>query len=134
VFFFLLPGVPEWWLSRNDFAFLKRSLRDDGLDDATVDDLLEGVRPPGALHAAIDWYRASFRDGASKRIALAKVEAPMLSIWGDRERHLDPELAAPPHDWVPNARVVHVPQGSHWVHHDAPAEVASLLVDHFKLS
>jgi pimeloyl-ACP methyl ester carboxylesterase len=127
VFFFLLPRLPEWWLSRHDFAFVKRGLRDDGLDDATVDDLIEGIRPAGALHAAIDWYRASFR-----RIAPAKVEAATLAIWGDRERHLDAELAEPPHDWVPNARVAHVPSGSHWVHHDAPEEVAALLVEHFR--
>jgi pimeloyl-ACP methyl ester carboxylesterase len=132
VFFFLLPRLPEWWLSRRDFAFVKRSLRDDGLDTATIEDLLEGIRPPDALRASIDWYRASFRDGVKKRITLAKVEHPMLAIWGDRERHFDAELAEPPRDWVPNARVAHVANGSHWVHHDAPEEVGALLVEHFR--
>jgi pimeloyl-ACP methyl ester carboxylesterase len=97
-----------------------------------IGDLLEGIRPPGALRAAIDWYRASFRDGARKRIVPSKVEIPTLVVWGDRERHLVPELAEPPADWVPRAHVVHVPEGSHWVHHDAPEKVAALLVEHFR--
>ena len=123
VFFFLIPWLPEWWMSRNDFRFLARALTDDGLSNEVVQDLLEGVRPPGALHAAVDWYRASFRDGARKLLVPKKVELPTLVVWGDRERHFDPELATPPLDWVTNARVEHVPEGSHWVHHDAPERV-----------
>ena len=131
VFFFLLPRIPEWFLARNDFRFLHQSLEDDGLSPETARDLFEGVKPEGALHAAIDWYRASFRDGARKRIAPKKVDIEMLSIWGDRERHLDPELATPPADWVTRARVEHVAEGSHWVHHDAPEKVSRLLIEHF---
>lgn len=48
VFFFLLPWLPEWWLSRKDFRLVRRSLADDGLSSSVVDDLIEGVRPPGA--------------------------------------------------------------------------------------
>ncbi len=132
VFFFLLPWLPEWLLARRDFQFMRRSLAEDGLGPDVIADLLEGVRPPGALHAAIDWYRASFRDGVRKRLAPVKVELPVLVIWGDRERHLVPELADPPAEWVKDARVAHVAGGSHWVHHDAPEEVARLLVEHLR--
>ncbi len=130
IFFFLLPWIPEWWLARRDFRFLRQALAADGLGDAVVDDLLEGVRPPGALHAAINWYRASFRDVARKRVVPKKVDLPTLVVWGDRETHLDPELATPPADWVSHVRIEHVPEGSHWVHHDAPAKVTALLLVH----
>ncbi|HEY2513204.1 MAG TPA: alpha/beta fold hydrolase [Polyangiaceae bacterium] len=132
VFFFLLPLLPEWFLGRNDFRFVRRSLADDGLSPETIEDLLEGLRPAGALGAAVDSYRAAFQDGLRKRIVPTKVDVPVLSIWGDRERHLDPELAEPPRDWVSAARVAHVPDASHWVHHDAPDRVAELLVEHFR--
>jgi len=132
VFFFLLPRLPEWWLSRQDYRFLRRSLADDGLPEAMVTDLLEGVRRPGALHAAIEWYRTSFREGAGKRLTPRKVEVPVLVVWGDREKHLDAALANPPPDWVPHVRVEHIPEGSHWVHHDAPERVAALLAEHFR--
>ena len=70
IFFFLLPWLPEWWLARRSFRFTHRSLADDGLAADVIDDLLEGVRPKGALHAAITMFRASFRDAAKKLIAL----------------------------------------------------------------
>jgi pimeloyl-ACP methyl ester carboxylesterase len=132
VFVFQLPWLPERLLGRRDFRFLRRSLADDGLAPDVVSDLIEGVTPPGALHAAIDWYRASFRDGASGKIKPVKVSAPALVVWGDRERHLDPELATPPPEWVTDARVEHVPEGGHWVQHDAPERVSALLVKHFR--
>jgi pimeloyl-ACP methyl ester carboxylesterase len=132
IFFFLIPWIPEWWLSRKKFRFLHRSLADDGLPATVIDDLLEGVRPPGALHAAIDSIRASFRDGARKLLVPKEVDLPTLIVWGDREQHFDSVLATPPADWVPNARLEHVPQGSHWVHHDEPEAVTRLLLERFR--
>jgi pimeloyl-ACP methyl ester carboxylesterase len=131
VAFFLLPWAPEWFLSRDDFRVVRRSLADDGLSPETINDIIEGIRPPGATHAAVNWYRASFRGGLDKHQLAAKVEVPALVIWGDRERYLDPELAVPPPDLVTRARVEHVPEASHWVQHDAPEKVAQLLIEHF---
>jgi pimeloyl-ACP methyl ester carboxylesterase len=132
IFFFQLPWAPEWLLGRNGFRFVHRALAEDGLAPDVIDDLLEGIRPPGALRAAIDWYRAGFRDGIAKRHVVANVEIPTLVVWGDRERHLDPELAEPPPGWVTHARVVHVPEASHWVPLDAPERVSTLLIEHFR--
>lgn len=130
VFFFLLPWLPEWWLSRRDFGFIERALVADGLSEGVVRDLLEGIRPPGALRAALNWYRANFRDVARKRFSPKKVDLPTLVVWGDREKHLDPELATPPAEWVSDVRVEHVPEAGHWVHHDAPERVSALLLSH----
>jgi pimeloyl-ACP methyl ester carboxylesterase len=132
VLFFQLPWLPEMILSRQNLGLLRRSLADDGLSSDSVVDLLEGVRHPGALRAAINWYRAGFRDVVMQRLAPSRVDIPTLVVWGDRERYFDPELADPPPDWVTNARVVHIPGGSHWVHHDAPEKVSALLIDHFR--
>jgi pimeloyl-ACP methyl ester carboxylesterase len=131
VLFFLLPWAPEWYLSRNDFGFVRSSLADDGLSPETIADILEGIRPPGATHAAVNWYRASFRGGLAKHQLTAKVEVPTLVIWGDRDRYLDPELAVPPQELVTRARIEHVPGASHWVQHDAPDRVGKLLIEHF---
>jgi pimeloyl-ACP methyl ester carboxylesterase len=107
------------------------SLADDGLSPEDIDDLLEGVRSPRALRAAIDWYRAGFWDGVRGRLPRAKVDVPTLAIWGDKEQHLNAPLADPPADWASSVRVVHLPEASHWVHHDAPDKVAALLIEHF---
>lgn len=130
VFFFQLPWVPQWCFSSGNFRLLHRSLLADGLPEGVVRDLLDGIRPTGALEAAIHGYRASLRDLVRKRFVPTRVNVPTLIVWGDRERYLDPELATPPIDWVTDARVEHVPEGSHWVHHDAPDKVNALLLSH----
>jgi pimeloyl-ACP methyl ester carboxylesterase len=132
--FFQLPRLPEMLLSGHDFRLLRRSLADDGLSPDAVVDLLEGIRPPGALRAAINWYRAGCLDVIRQRLPPRRVVVPTLVIWGDRERYLDRELADPPSDYVTGARVVHIPEASHWVHHDAPEQVSALLIDHFRVS
>jgi pimeloyl-ACP methyl ester carboxylesterase len=131
IFFFQIPWLPEWLMSRRDFRLMRSALAKDGLHPDTVSDLLEGVRPSGALTAALNWYRAVFRDGLKKRFQPREVDAPTLIIWGDRERYFDPELADPPPEWVSNVRMEHIREASHWVHHDSPEKVASLLIDHF---
>ncbi len=121
----------EWWLARKDFAFIRSSLADDGLASDVVEEFIDALRPPGALRAALNWYRASFRDGARKRLRPKKVAPSTLVIWGEAERHLDRDLSVPTTDWVQTTSTTYVAGASHWVHHDAPARVNELLVEHF---
>lgn len=37
-------------------------------------------------------------------------------------------MAEPPKRWVPNARVEHIPDASHWVQNAAPERVNELLL------
>jgi pimeloyl-ACP methyl ester carboxylesterase len=131
IFFFQIPWLPELMLAQRDFQMVRHALAKDGLPPDTISDLLEGVRPEGALTATINWYRAVFRDGLRRRFQPRKVDVPAMIIWGDGERYLDPELADPPAGWVSNVRTEHIHEASHWVHHDSPERVASLLIDHF---
>ena len=84
----------------------------------------------GAVSAAVNYYRAGIRRGfAGRQAAISPIAAPVLVIWGDRDRYLGSELATPPADLVPNARVVHIPEASHWVQTAAPVRVNQLLLD-----
>ncbi len=96
-----------------------------------IDEFIDAQRAPGALAAALNWYRASFRDGLRRRLDPKKVKTPTFIIWGEAERHLERELSVPPDGWVENARTVYVPDASHWVHHDAPSRVTELLLERF---
>jgi pimeloyl-ACP methyl ester carboxylesterase len=61
---------------------------------------------------------------------LERIEAPVLVIWGERDRSLSRRLAEPPPLWVPNLlRVERLPNASHWVAEDSPREVNTLLLD-----
>jgi pimeloyl-ACP methyl ester carboxylesterase len=58
--------------------------------------------------------------------------APGPNTWGERDAYLNPELAEPEHDDVPNLdRVERLPDASHWVHHDEAERVNRLLIDFF---
>jgi epoxide hydrolase 4 len=85
---------------------------------------------PGALRAAINYYRAAFRTNPlAQAHTLRRVDIPTLVIWGDQDRYLGRELAEPDRGWVPDVRVERIAEASHWVQADAPERVNQLMVD-----
>jgi pimeloyl-ACP methyl ester carboxylesterase len=91
---------------------------------------VEAIARPGALTATLNYYRALLRNPRETRALLERIEAPVLVIWGERDRFLSRRLAEPPRLWVPNLlRVERLPDASHWVAEDRPREVNTLLLD-----
>jgi pimeloyl-ACP methyl ester carboxylesterase len=85
---------------------------------------------PGALTATLNYYRALLRNPGEMGALLERIEAPVLVIWGERDRFLSRRLAEPPPLWVPNLVCVErFPDASHWVAEDRPLEVNTLLLD-----
>ncbi|CAA9460301.1 MAG: Epoxide hydrolase [uncultured Rubrobacteraceae bacterium] len=133
VFFFQIPRLPEKLLSANDFAVLRAGFRRDAarhgaFSEEDVERYVEALARPGALTAAINYYRALFRGPSKTREKLRKIEAPTLVIWGEKDAFLSRELAEPGPLWVPNLRVERLPEASHWVAEDRPEEVNALLL------
>jgi pimeloyl-ACP methyl ester carboxylesterase len=135
MFFFQIPRLPEYLISRDDYSFAKRSLRADSKGSFTDEDLeryVEAWSQPGALTGMINYYRAMMRRSPRKTLSLMKpIEAPTLVIWGMRDRHIGSELAEPPHEWVPKVRVERIAEATHWVQHDASERVNELLLGFF---
>ena len=133
VLFFQLPVLPELVIRAGDFALLDRVFRRDArpgsFSDADVAAHKEALRQPGALTAALNYYRAAVRHARRRTLrAETRVEQPTLLIWGDRDRYLGPGMARGLERWVPRLRVEHVPEATHWVMADAPAQVNELLL------
>jgi pimeloyl-ACP methyl ester carboxylesterase len=130
MFFFQLPfGIPEAALAAGNYAALRRTFEVDGFPSTEVEPYVEAMKKPGAITAAMSYYRSAIRRGALGRSPKAKViDCPVLVIWGDQDRHLGKEMATPPPRFVPNARVVHIPEASHWVQNAAPEKVNELLL------
>jgi pimeloyl-ACP methyl ester carboxylesterase len=135
VFFFQIPRLPEEVIRAGDFALLRSVLgrepvRPGALTAEDIERYIEAIAQPGALTATINYYRALLRYPAGTRALLQRIEAPVLVIWGERDRFLSRRLAEPPHLWVPNlVSVTRLPDASHWVAEDRPLEVNTLLLD-----
>ena len=102
VFFFQLPRVPEWLLTRRGAGAVAKALRGGShVRSAWPPEELERYRReflrPGAARAALGYYRAFFRHPlAPRRAARSRaIEAPTLVLWGVEDQFLGEELIAP---------------------------------------
>jgi epoxide hydrolase 4 len=136
MFFFQIPGLPEYLLARDHYSFAKRSLRANAARGAFTDEDLERYveawSQPRALAGMIDYYRAALRRSPRKALAsLRPISVPTLVIWGERDAYLGAELAEPEPKWVPDVKVERIPTASHWVQHEEPGRVNELLIEFF---
>jgi len=163
VLFFQLPLLPELAFRAFDYAILDRILRREpvrpgAFDEEDIRRYRHALDRPGALTAAINWYRAAFRDGmmaggagqparrdsdgdgagrdaeggsgsVPNRRPRDPVQVPTLVIWGMRDRYLGPELLEGLDRWVGDLRVERITDASHWVLADAPERVGDLMLD-----
>jgi pimeloyl-ACP methyl ester carboxylesterase len=135
MFFFQLPRLPEAVIRAGDFAILRYVLRRDPVRQGAfaaeeIERYVEAMAQPGALTATLNYYRSLLRSPRQMKALLERIEAPVLVIWGERDRSLSRRLSDPPRLWVPNLlRVEHLREASHWVAEDRPREVNALLLD-----
>jgi pimeloyl-ACP methyl ester carboxylesterase len=91
----------------------------------------------GALTGGFNYYRMSPifppAPGTSPTLsaplpsAQTRVLVPTLVIWGERDRYLVPENLVGLDQYVPNLVVKRMPNASHWVVHEQPAEINALI-------
>jgi pimeloyl-ACP methyl ester carboxylesterase len=104
-------------------------------------DVLERYREawsqPGALNCSLNYYRASPLHPATPEEPGAAgmtldpaqfiVRVPTLVIWGERDTALLPGVLDGLDEYVTDLTVKRIPDGSHWVIHEHPAEVNRLI-------
>ncbi len=135
MFFFQIPRLPEALIRAEGFGALRRTLERDPLrpgafTPADIQEYVCAAAQPGALTAAINYYRAAFRDGPGEAAKMtAPIRCPTLLLWGERDRYLNGRLTQGLEAWVPNLRVERIPKASHWVQADAPERVNRLMID-----
>jgi pimeloyl-ACP methyl ester carboxylesterase len=138
MFFFQLPGVAERLLEADRFRLLWEltfrgwgSRRFPTTRELTV--YVEAMARPGALTAALNWYRAQFARMRLDRATpgdFPKVQAPTLMIWGEKDGALGKELSKGTAGLVAGRfRRVYLPQAGHFVHQESPNQVNALILD-----
>jgi pimeloyl-ACP methyl ester carboxylesterase len=126
VFFFQLPGLPEWYLRRNRWSALTRALtttiRPRTFSEEDLDRYRRAWSEPGAIRAMIHWYRAALRH-RPKPPADPRVKVPTLLIWGARDHFLGPRLAEASLAFCDQAQFEPIADATHWVQHEEPERV-----------
>jgi pimeloyl-ACP methyl ester carboxylesterase len=135
--FFQLPWLPERAFLAGNAGALRKVLEADPVQKGAftredIDRFATAIQQPGAATCGMNYYRAAFRQRKEQTDA-SVITAPVLVIWGEQDRYLGKELADPPRDLVPNARVERLPDASHWVQNDRPDRVNELLLDFLKV-
>jgi len=89
-----------------------------------VDRMLE----PGALTAALNWYRATEPNSLTD---VGAITVPTLYVWSDEDIALGRLAAEATVEWVTGPYRFEVLSGvSHWIPETAPAELNRLLLEH----
>ena len=138
VFMFQIPGLPEWYVRRNDFQMLDKAfsgwaIRKEAFSTEDLRKFKEAMNQPGCLTAAINYYRGLFRDpsGIRRLREFPKISVPTQIIWADRDRALTNELT---HDLEPyftvEPEIRYVPRCSHWVQQEQP-EIVNRFLEEF---
>ena len=134
----------EQILSANNYASLTEAVLGEGLKtgvftQADKEAYIKAWSQPGALTGGLNYYRAS-RVGPPAPPQVAAeigtsaanfasdpgqliVKVPTLVIWGEKDTALTTGNLDGLNEFVPQLTIKRVPDGSHWVIHEKPAEV-----------
>lgn len=132
---FQLPWLPEYVLARNHASAIgnliyRSAVHKEAFTPETLAQYEEAMSTPGALSAALNYYRQLLRRGLHHyRSRTLRVDAPTLLIWGEQDVALDIELTHDLGAWVPDLQVSYLPDSGHWVQQEQPAEVNRLMLD-----
>lgn len=131
ILFFQLPLLPERLLLARNGRLLWRVLRGSGLGRESAAAYVEAMRRPGALTAALHWYRAlPFGRGLT---GTGPVRVPTLYVWGDGDVALGPQAAARTAGQVSGPYTfVAVPGASHWLPEEHPEALVAPLLQHLE--
>lgn len=137
--FFQLRRIPEWVISRKNYtglvdAFKKTTAEPGVFTDEEILVYVRAMSQPGALTAALNYYRANFwarfiRARNDKYgTGNAKAKVPTLFIYGEKDTAVLPSTVRGVGDFVDAAYTeVRIPESAHWVQQEAPEGVTDAI-------
>ena len=127
---FQLPVLPERLLLARGGAALRRMLRSGGLPADAADRYVARMREPGALSAALGWYRALPWSGSDP---VGRVRVPTLHLWSTGDPFLGRTATEATGQFVDAPyRLEVLDDVSHWIPELAPDRVAELVTGHVR--
>ncbi len=136
MFFFQIPRLPEWLMSRNDFAMPANSLKTTTAEKNVftaeiIAEYKKSWREPFALTAMLNYYRANIVGRFfSKSDAPEKIKVPALFIYGEKDFAILPETVKGIGAVIDASyEEFRIPTSGHWVQQEASADVTEILRD-----
>src|SRR3712207_9549368 len=97
----------------------------DAAPAEAVDEYVAVLSAPGALTAALNWYRAM-----SSATPVDPVDVPTTHVWSDGDAAIGRTAAEACADFVTgDFRFVELPGISHWIPEQAPERLATAILD-----
>ncbi len=135
VLFFQLPGLPEWRVPLDNFAFIDRlySAWSPNWDDSAwhLGAVKKALGMPGGLRAALGYYRAMIRGSTREQRELldAKTTVPTLVICGEADGSVGiDQFDSLERGYVGGVECLRMPSVGHFPHREAPADVVRAVV------
>ena len=130
---FLPPGVAEAVMPTDDWAFLRQWGWRDPSDGVDLQRQIDDLSRPGALSAALNWYRANIDPktfGMAPDDRLPHVTCPTMGVWSDRDPFLTEAQMTESARFVDGLwRYERITGVDHWLPVRAPEQVNALLLD-----
>jgi pimeloyl-ACP methyl ester carboxylesterase len=133
IFFFLLPRLPEKFVSENvPKALIAGSYNRAAWKDVDLEPYERAFATPQDAHGPVNWYRGAFRSPSAVR-GLKPITVPILIIWGVQDDFLDMGMISPQSlrraiAYGNEPDIVLVEQAGHFVQNEAPEEVSAALL------
>ncbi len=121
---FLFPNAEEI-LAANDWKLFREWTRNHSETDRWID----ALSAPGALTAALNWYRAGI-DPAVTTSGIPKVAARTMGIWAAGDPYLTEQAVTGSKRYVESSwRYERVEDAGHWLQLDRPEYLNGLILD-----
>lgn len=134
IFFFQLPFLPELLLKANLRQAMEQAFRGMAIDkqafsDADIEAYTTALAKPGALTAALNYYRNLLPWVLSPSNWPVLTHPPTLMIWGEEDTALGKELTEGTEAYVQDFQIHYIPNCSHWVQQEQPQLVNQYIRD-----
>jgi len=131
MYFFQLPWLPERLLLGADRkgARAVKALQSGGQTREAAERDVQAMTDPGALTAALNWYRAMFLSNPAQ--AVGKISVPTMYVWSDDDVALTEKPARDTANYVNAEYRFEILHGAHWIPDEQPDKAADLLLAWF---
>ena len=137
--FFQLKGLSDYWVRRDNFAFIRRLWRDWSPgwtpEEGVLENVIESLSVPGVLPAALGYYRAGLTMSALTQPieeAFFKVLVPTLALSGERDGCIDSAIfegLMRDEDFPEGLRFQRIASAGHFPHQEQPGVINKLIIE-----